>query len=220
MQLPPLPQIPLDLDTDNRQFLESLDGRLDRILVARKEGDKLHVMGKKGRGSVYFEGERVVVSYPQGGLNYVTLERDTSSGEVQESSSLDVWSWSNKEKKLAWSTLGIGYAIWWTYFSKERKQRVEAEDNFKNKASHYYQQNLDDIRQKVKHIPVLQSPLSEAESRLGQKLDFVETGSADTFIHASELLWLRAKAYLLGADAIVHYQPGSAIGTPVKFKNR
>ena len=45
----------------------------------------------------------------------------------------------------------------------------------------------------------------------------VDTGSSNQFIKAENLRDLRIRALELGADAIVHYQPGSAIGTPVKY---
>ena len=38
-----------------------------------------------------------------------------------------------------------------------------------------------------------------------------------TFMQQADDFWLRVDAFCLGADAVVHYQPGSAIGTPVKF---
>ncbi|MBI2146117.1 hypothetical protein HYU22_02145 [Candidatus Woesearchaeota archaeon] len=219
MKLPPLPQIPLDLDKDSTSFLESLDGKVDKILVARKEGDTLNVLGKKGRGSACFRNGLLYTNSSDGSLEYVTIEKDLSSARMKEFSSVDPYSWSERERKIARRTLGIGYAIWWP-FSNERKQRHEAREIFHYNATQYYQKNLHDIQAKVNCIPILQSSMTEAESILGSPLEYVDTGSMDTFLQASDRLWLRVQAYQLGASAIVHYQPGSAIGTPVRSKKK
>jgi len=56
---------------------------------------------------------------------------------------------------------------------------------------------------------------------LGFALERVDTKDPKTYIAAEDTFYLRVKAHLMGADAIVHYQPGSAIGTPVKYaKNK
>jgi len=68
---------------------------------------------------------------------------------------------------------------------------------------------------------VYQGSIDEVSKDLGKKLARVDTGKPETFIRIPSTeninLKLRLRAKELGADAIVHYQPISAIGTPVRF---
>ena len=69
---------------------------------------------------------------------------------------------------------------------------------------------MEELTENIKDVRVYQGSLENVER--------VDTGNPETFIRASDTFGLRVKAYLLGADAVVEYQPGSSIGTPVKFK--
>lgn len=83
----------------------------------------------------------------------------------------------------------------------------------------------------VKDIRLYQGGIEEVARQTGRKLGLVDTGKPRTFLHmdseyietqgesvriGTELL-LRLEAKKLGADAVVHYLPGSSMGTPVKY---
>jgi hypothetical protein len=89
--------------------------------------------------------------------------------------------------------------------------------------------NQMDLNDKIKDIRLYQGGLEEVAAVLGKELELVDTGKPQTFIkvekrdgsYASILPdtdWLRLEAFKLHADAVIHYQPGSAIGTPVRIK--
>jgi len=73
-------------------------------------------------------------------------------------------------------------------------------------------------------IKVYQGSIGEASNELDRPLERVDTGKPETFIRHGDrspnaLLFLRAHTALLGGNAVVHYQPGSAIGTPVRYRD-
>lgn len=80
------------------------------------------------------------------------------------------------------------------------------------------------LKESVKDIKVYQGSIDEVSKDLGEELERVDTGEPETFIRAySDIdrnLKLRLIAKKLGADAIVHYQPESFVGTPVKFVDK
>jgi len=82
-------------------------------------------------------------------------------------------------------------------------------------------QALSDLADPVK---VYQGSIGEVSNDLDRPLERVDTGNPETFIRRDDrgpdaLLFLKAHTALLGGDAVVHYQPGSAIGTPVRYKD-
>ncbi|MFC1723365.1 hypothetical protein ACFL0V_04450 [Nanoarchaeota archaeon] len=82
------------------------------------------------------------------------------------------------------------------------------------------QANTDEAVEKIGPIKVYQGSQGEVQQELGRQLERVDIGRPETFIKASDLFSLRIAAYRHGADAVVRYQPGSAIGTPVRFADR
>ena len=97
-----------------------------------------------------------------------------------------------------------------------RRKKLKIEYDYK--IFHFEEKNLDDIKEKIKDIKVYQGTVEEVSKELGRPLKRIETNAPETFIKANDTFWLRVKAYLLGANAIIHYQPGSSIGTPVKYQ--
>lgn len=77
--------------------------------------------------------------------------------------------------------------------------------------------NLGRLEESVKNIRIYQGTIEEVSEDLGRKLERVDIRGPETFIKEINTLQLRLLAKIVGADAIVHYQPGSSIGTPVRF---
>jgi len=71
---------------------------------------------------------------------------------------------------------------------------------------------------KASSVRVYQGGMEEVERETGRQLERVDTGRPETFIREYDSFWLRLSAYRKGADAIIHCQPGSSIGTPVRYK--
>ena len=216
MLIPSLPFVPIDLHKDEKEFLHSLEGKVDNILVAGRKDNKLYVMGNKG-GSLYFpHGYEYLNSFNV--REYVTIDRETTTGNVEVSSfqGPDYKTW--KDMTAAVATVGLSIA----YFecSAAQRERKNLRDRFHSRAMRLRESNLNDIAEKIKDIRLYQGTLEEVQQDIGKPLERVDTGKPETYLQKDDPFWLRVEAYLLGANAVVHYQPGSAIGTPVRFKDK
>ena len=89
--------------------------------------------------------------------------------------------------------------------------------------------NTKDLEKLAASVKVYQTSMRELSEELGIPIERVETGNEISCLRTTNtayggrdnsLLWLRAEAGMLGADALVHYTPGSAIATPVRFKGK
>jgi len=99
------------------------------------------------------------------------------------------------------------FSIWDMFWDKAVSRRIET----------YIQRNLKNAERKIEHIKLYQGSIEEIQKDLGRSVKRLETGKPETFLKEDDTFMLRVRSYLMGADAIVHYQPGSSIGTPVKF---
>lgn len=218
MQLPPLPLVPIDLDQREKDFLTSLDGKIDRILVAGRGVDKLFVMGNR-EGALYFN--QIDPNYVNSWAvrEYVTIDRDKSTGKVDTCLFCGPDYVSPKEVLLGVATLS-GYLIYRGLWSEKQRGLRGLQKEFHKEAISFRQQNLRDIQERVKDIRLYQGTLEEVERDFQRPLERVDTGKPETYIKEQDPFWLRVEAYLLGANAVVHYQPGSVIGTLVRFKEK
>ena len=98
-----------------------------------------------------------------------------------------------------------------------KKGIIQRMINYYGKVDEYSKINLKEIEKKIKDIRVYQGTIEEVQKEMGKPLERVDTRKAETFLQGKDVFWLRVHAYLHGADAIVHYQPGSYIGTPVRY---
>ncbi len=121
-------------------------------------------------------------------------------------------------------TLGLVPFIYETRPSVRERRKKTKEYNYS--VEYFEYKNLEDLWKRVNHIRLYQGDIKTVEDELGP-LERVETGTPETFIETKYRLiskgfifdspfWLRVKTLELGADAIVSYQPGSSIGTPVR----
>ncbi len=221
MQLPPLPLVPIDLNREEKEFITSLDEKVDSILVAGREADKLYVMGSRGRSLFcgrdlsFCEDSKNILGQVK---EYVTIDRETTTGKVE------VFSFQGPDYKT-WKDLTMALATFMLYIayfenSAARREMRSLQQAFHSKAMSFREQNLANIAEKIKPIRLYQGTLEEVERDLGRPLERVDTGKPETYIQKTDPFWLRVEAYLLGANAVAHYQPGSAIGTPVRFKEK
>ena len=216
MQLPPLPLIPIDLNQGEKDFLRSLDGKVDSILVAGREDNKLYAMGNRG-GSLYFpKGHDCINSFNV--KEYVTINNNPAAGitEVSSFQGPDYKNW----KDLAAFMLTAGLYALGLELTVAQRARRSLQRAFHSRARGFRKQNHADIEEKIKSIRLYQGTIEEVAGELGKPLERVDTGKPETYLHKNDPFWLRMEAYLLGANAVVHYQPGSAIGTPVRFKEK
>ncbi len=80
MQIPPLPFVPIDLDRQEKDFLTSLDGKVDNILVAGRENNKLYVLGNKGGDLSFLENYGCV--YSCNVREYVSINRENDTVKI------------------------------------------------------------------------------------------------------------------------------------------
>ena len=99
-----VPYIPLRLEKVEKDFLDSLEGKVEHILIGRREGGKFSVLGyNKGRMNFvpyepYVE-EREVEEY-------VMVERKGVTGEVTEQRGRGVY-YNDRELLLFFGTVGL-----------------------------------------------------------------------------------------------------------------
>lgn len=242
MKLPDLPNVPIDMDEETIAYLNSLEGRLDTIEVARVEGDNLTVLGKytsKGfpfsRTHVY----EVVRNSETGEENVAHFRKPLDMGEptffgalsalateAVIASAYDLTNISEYVSNPVTEAIflaglipfaaGISYEL---LMPSVRKGRRQLDEHYR-RVRQYIEANLADIREKIEGINVYQGTVGEVERETGKHLERVDIGRPETFLKARDTFWLRVEAYLRGADAVVHYQPGSSIGTPVRYSDK
>lgn len=118
--------------------------------------------------------------------------------------------------------IGLPFFLWQLRPSiKERRRKTTDYVTKRNGILGNHEKTLESL---VRPIRVYQGSIDEVSAETGRKLERVEVEGSHTFIRTNEeygeTFWLRVRAALLGADAIVHYQPGSSIGTPVRYVNK
>lgn len=184
--------------------------RLEEIDVVRKEGNNVHVLGRSG---TYECPNRVE---PGKYLHHLTY--DASNYRV-----IDEISFKRNEGSLFkfgkfFSFFGIGLPFLFYQTTPHAIKNRNLTEWQWTKVNEFQKANLEDLKDAIKDIKIYQGTTEEVEKELGVELKRIDTGKPETFIQGEDSFWLRVKAHLLGADAVVHYQPGSAIGTPVKYK--
>ena len=200
MEIPDLPNVSIDMDDEEINFLKSLEGKISNIDVARIEGDNLHILGTKGKEEMGIK------------ILYYEITKNKISGEVKETYFKDPFSPDTLPIQFLTALLyNLTPSVW---------QRWKELKNYNKKFIKYKEDNLRDIKNKIKDIRVYQGTIDEVQKELGRPLKRVETNKPETFLQENNPFWLRVEAYLLGADALVHYQPGSSIGTPVKYNKK
>jgi|SRR3989344_8489383 len=207
-----VPYIPLRLEKVEKDFLDSLEGKVEHILIGRREGGKFSVLGyNKGRMNFvpyepYVE-EREVEEY-------VMVERKGVTGEVTEQRGRGVY-YNDRELLLFFGTVGLYGLV--REFSGNQRERERIQEDFYGRAVSYLEQNRLELQRDVEKIHIYEGPIEDVERRLGKTLDFIDTGVPDKFLNCGDTFLLRVAAARLGADMIIQYTPGSAVGTPVRI---
>ncbi|MBI2584138.1 MAG: hypothetical protein HYW25_05705 [Candidatus Aenigmarchaeota archaeon] len=190
--------VPL-MDRETRDILQSLEGRLDGVDVVRAEKGKILVLGTEASPW------RLADRYHE-----ISLNRET--GELSETSFKRV---TVPEGVATVLTLGL----YWLLAPNLRK-RVRRQNEYDRKMRDFRDANWRETVEKADSVRVYQGGIEEVERETGRQLERVDTGKPETFIRGDDTLWLRIRAYQQGADAVVHCQPGSSIGTPVRYVDR
>jgi len=102
---------------------------------------------------------------------------------------------------------------------KETKFKLPRQPGYEQRRRQIWDANEKDMMDEIQGIRVFQGSIDEVALDICRPLQRVDTDSPETFIRASDTNQLRFMAYRLGADLVVHYQPGSSIGTPVKYSD-
>lgn len=197
MRIPDVPIVPMDLDERTREFLGSLDdrldkSRLDKIDAVKVDGNKVYVLG----------------TYDCLPKHYREIVHDMIREESVTSFNDSRGFFDDIATIL---TLSLYYYL---IVIEDKEERIK---KYEQKVSEYIQANLTEAEARVKDIRVFQGSVDEVAKELGRPLERVDTGKPETYLHVADTLNLRVQAYHLGANAVVHCQPGSSIGTPVKY---
>lgn len=96
---------------------------------------------------------------------------------------------------------------------KKKKNNQQYEKNVEMLRS----KNINDFRQIIEPIELYQLSVNEASQHIQRRLEICDTNNPNNFIRARDDFMLKLETYLLGGNAVVHYQPGSSIGTPVRY---
>ncbi len=208
------PYTPLQMDKETSDFLNSLEERINRVDVATVVDDSILVLGTRFINAGFLtdtKGEFHDISYDK------ALSKLNDRYFIPPSGTL--------------YHLGVR--------TKRIKERIRKLKEYEWKFRYCVNRNLKEVDGKIKPIRIYQLSIDELQTELGITVERVDTGLPETFLRGENVGWnnpispllldcnglsseemLRAQAYLLGADAIAHYQPGSSIGTPVRFKKR
>ncbi len=203
MKMPKMPYSPINMDAEMIAFLKTLEDKWfvhPTIKSLRYKVSSIEITGIIGN-TLYVLGE----AGPFGELRF-GMEKDIESSEVKENVFKPYY------RGLLWIfTAGLYGKI--PYISAREKQTNEYWKRYREIRT----ANERGIDEKIKDIKVFQGTIGEIEKSLGVKLEMVELSKPETFIKADNIYWLRAEAGRAGANLVVHYQPGSAVGTPVKI---
>ena len=184
---------------------KELSQKVENVDVVRHEEGKIHVLGTNKKKRYH-------------------IIHDASTGEIISEEISDRWSPRCFEIGLILGSTIIGAPIGipfmlYGFLSKKSRRQIREGSEYIELAKKYQEANMNDLREKVKDIEIHQGTKEEVSQRLEKELEYVDTGKPDKFLKERDTFWLRVKAHCLGANAIVHYQPGSSVGTPVKYKN-
>lgn len=96
-----------------------------------------------------------------------------------------------------------------------------------------FYRSMRELEKSVEDVKLYQGPIDEVSEQVGKRLELVDLGTPETFLRVDNKynsieqqgikmsvtpdFMLRFKAKNLGANAVVHYMPGSSMGTPVRF---
>ncbi len=214
MHLPDVPYMPLRLMSEERDFLNSLEGKIEHILIGRKEGEVFSVLGYTEGRMKFVPCEPYLEEREVG--EYVTIDLNLNTKEVREERGKGVYNYTSGEGLLLMGTLGM-YGIV-RAFSPQQFARERFQQEFYGRAVGYLQENKADLKREVEQIPIYEGPLMDVERRLGKKLEFIDLQRPDQFLSCRDTFWLRVEAARRGADMVIQYTPGSAVGTPVRVR--
>lgn len=162
--------------------------------VIRTEGGRAHVLREN--------------------LNFNLWQSNTLSHNIYDASTGNVI--SEESFKACYLDIRVAKAVSFL-FGQGLAERAKKTEEYWGFVRKFKEKNLSELMENIKDIRIYQGSIEEVSRESACEAKRVDTGKPETYLKAENELELRIKAYYLGADAIVHCQPGSAIGTPVKF---
>ncbi len=197
----------------NRNYQKTM---LDIVDGVKVEGDKVHIYGRILRFNVFGEEKASLYHY---------LIHDAQTGNI-----ISEHSWKKLERLapidwVLYSILGIvsagaGLIPILRRVTPSGRLRIKNSEIYNRNVAVYMHNDLAYWRERAEKIPVYQGSIDEVAEELGVQLKRVDTNNPIKYIRAEDHFLLRVNAFLMGADAVVHSQPGSSIGTPVKIIKR
>lgn len=174
--------------------MQALSNNIDEVDVVRIEGRTAYILGKtkKSIRPIFH-----VITYD--------LEADRIVNE------------ESFEGSTPYHALGIVASGGLYLLNRSLRKKLEKQTEYDKLRSELTRKNEEDWLKAVDGIRIYQGSMDEVSRDIGRKLRRIDTGKPATYIKGSLDFELRAEALNLGADAIIHYQPGSSLGTPVKF---
>ena|SRR3989304_116240 len=179
--------------------MEEGNERLHYVEVVRHEKGRVHVLG-------------INLSVDSSTSRLCHIIHDAENGEIIEENSFKyrgaisdapIWVMLSDVLLLSIPTFING-------LRSSEKERVRKVRQYFNDMHQFQDANMMDLEKAANGIELYQGAVEGTER--------VDTGKPEKFIRAKNDFVLRVRALELGADAVAYYQPGSAIGTPVKYK--
>jgi len=190
------PILPLDRHDEVKEFVDGLLNRktISCVIAAKADENSIQVLGKKRYGDGFFD-------------LCIELNFDKKSGSITKKSCFEACG-------SLFVFMPITGPLWLLDMPKRKK--------FNKKLEEIRESNIQDIKNRIKDIGIFQGSIAEVEKQIGAELEIIsskeKTWEKTEFMKEHDIFQLKAHACLAGADAIVHYQTGSALGTPVKIK--
>jgi len=187
--------------------------------VVRLEGDKIHILGHWGELMRGIEGDSYTELKSRSTyLSHVVC--DSFTGKIISENYFNGKDDKDILLAIGFSVLGIGIPFLINELRPSVLKDGRATTEYIKDLEHFQQANLTNLTEKIKDIRLYPGGFSEVSKKLGRRLEIVDTGKPETFISAENKFDLRIKAYGLRANAVIHYNPSSSIGTPVRYKEQ
>lgn len=216
LKLPDFPSSPLGLEEPMRRAVQTLDDHfgIERVSTLRRiaaltGGESIRVRGVSDEGK-----ERSIYHFVE--IRALHGETDPNQFAYNHSSARGYGDLIDTVEHYA-TAFSLGLYALKRLLPKEKAVRAFLREYDPRGFGGDNHANMADANQRTQHIRIYQGSMEEVERDLGKPLQRVDLKGPLTYLKAGDDVWLRIQAHNVGADAIIHCQPGSAMGTPVRY---
>jgi hypothetical protein len=222
-----LPRMPITIDERTGSFLDTVVEELGKVRSNGITPDFIEAVDVKGSKVKVYLTQRIVDEYSQ--LPQVDLDGRVWYGSDPRGYCIlehDLDSATGATTRTVFPDLTCIYHAWmgfarlftlglFEFLPSERKNRRQ-KNEFNRDVRNIKVRNLSSIHDAVDGILIDQGDEVEFAGHYGS-VERVKTGTSETFLRCANDFALRIRAYLLGANALVHYTRGSSEATPVRY---